>query len=186
MRCHTAYQAQDASLKRAKISFEVLQSARLRVRDLAMRAGIDTDAEVDDYPHFHYLDENTTNLHNQKYAISGKHAKRFLHIALTSDVLALEEGESQTTTILAYDGEALTNGVLENAGDHYVLHMGQDAAHVATWLRSLSDNFVVFEEDDPYGKLPGPVYIEHLGATDVDTSEIGLCRKQSPFHRYSR
>lgn len=160
-------------LKRARIPFEVLQSARLKVRELAQSVGIDTDAVAEDYPHFHYMEANNPNLNNQQYAIRGKHARNFLHLALTSDVLALDEGNSQATSILAPDGETLTEGVLENKGDHYILHMGNDAGHVATWLRSLSDNFVIIETDDPYGKLPGPVYIDHMGATEINIPASG-------------
>lgn len=40
---------------RAKLPFDVLQDARTRVKLLAERVGIDTDAIADDYPHFHTL-----------------------------------------------------------------------------------------------------------------------------------
>ncbi len=44
-------------LRRAKIDFSVLENARIRVRDLAEKAGIDPQPKMHGYPHFYYLDD---------------------------------------------------------------------------------------------------------------------------------
>ncbi len=154
-------------LARNKINFELLQSARLRVRALAESVGIDTEATVDDYPHFHYLEEPSPESQNRQYLIVGERAADFLHYALTSDVYALNLGDSQPTAVLGIDGEELTRGTLEYMTDGYLLHLGKDATQVATWLRALSDAMVMIEENDPYGKLPGPVDIVDDGKTEL-------------------
>ena len=76
-------------LPRSKVDFDVLQSAKVKVRDLADSIGIDNMADADDYPHFYYLaaDDEDSCL---EIGVGGEVAKDFLHIALTSDVEALK------------------------------------------------------------------------------------------------
>lgn len=168
-------------LERAKIDFELLQSARLHVRDLAESVGIDTDAIADDYPHFHYLEEPAASSHNQHYLIQGEKTGEFLNYALTSDIFALKMGDSQPTAVLGADGEELSRGTVERLKDGYLLHLGQHAAQVATWLRALSDGIVMIEASDPYGKLPGPVDVVHDGPTRLAGDEAGYAEHKAWF-----
>ncbi|MBC8098459.1 MAG: serine hydroxymethyltransferase, partial [Armatimonadetes bacterium] len=147
---------------RAKIDFEVLQNARLRVRDLAVSIGIDTDADADDYPHFPYIDSVGGA---QTLSVRGEHAAAFLQRALTSDVQALKQGEQQPTRLLNPHGEEITHGLLQNVGGGYLLHLNDHAGYVAAWLRSLSDGFVQFDWQDIHAKLPGPVDVRVISPT---------------------
>lgn len=151
---------------RAKIDFDRLQEARLRVRALVDRVGIDTDAEADGYPHFHYLDDPVGEGW-QTLAVRGERVRDFLHLALTSDVQALTPGQQQPTALLEADGRLMSAGVLEMVdAEHYLLHVEQQAGRVAAWLRSLSDGFVLYDPTDAYGKLPGPVDVQLSGPAD--------------------
>jgi glycine hydroxymethyltransferase len=146
--------------QRAKIDFDVFQEARLKVRDLIDRAGIDTDAKVDTYPHFSYIDDNYPE-DGRALIIKGKKATEFLQVALTSDVKQLNaDNTMQVTHILEPDGRVMASGTLTyEADDHYRLVIDGNIGRVMAWLRSLSDGFVIFDTQDVYGRVPGPVTV---------------------------
>jgi glycine hydroxymethyltransferase len=157
-----SYGGKSQPTPRAKIDFEVLQNARIRVRNLAASVGIDTDAVADDYPHFAYADtiEGAYTL-----SIRGEKAPEFLQTVLTSDVTELQTGDQQPTRLLTPSGRELTHGILQNVGGSYLLHVNNYAGEVAAWLRSLSDGFVIFDNQDLYSKVPGPVDVRVISPT---------------------
>lgn len=160
-----SYTGKKRAEARAKVDFETYTRVKNGVAKLADEAGIDTEAVADDYPHFFYVRENE-NTGWQTLGIYGGLAGAFLNDALTSDVLALNVGDQQATWVLKPSGEAVTHGIVERAADGYRLHVPQNASYVANWLRSLSDGFVLVDPTDPYAKLPGPVDVRGLGATE--------------------
>ncbi|MBZ0303777.1 MAG: serine hydroxymethyltransferase, partial [Anaerolineae bacterium] len=151
---------------RAKIDFDVLQQMRLRVRDLAARVGIDTDAEADDYPHFSYAEADSGAGDWQTLSVTGAEAAAFLQTALTSDVAALQPGDQQPAWIWGASGPVLSRVIVEAVADGYHLHVERNVNRVTAWLRALSDGFVLFDRADPYAKVPGPVTVEQLGPAD--------------------
>ena len=152
---------------RAKIDFDVLHDMRLAVRELAAGVGIDTDAEVDGYPHFHDLDSELDHDGWLSVEIRGERARDYLHMALTNNVQALAPGQQQAARVCAVDGQPLSRAVLENAGEHYRLHLEQAQGRIVAWLRALSDGFVTFDTADLHAKLPGPVDVRVSGPTDM-------------------
>jgi len=151
---------------RAKIDFDTLHNARLALRNLIDRLGIDTDADADPYPHFAYIDDQYSTGW-QTFAVRGAKARDFLNIALTSDVLALAPGEKQATHILEADGTRMSSGWVEMISEtEYHLHLADNPARTATWLRSLSDGFVIIDPEDMYAKAPGPVDVAYIGETE--------------------
>ena len=159
---------------RAKIDFDTFQKAKLAVRELSLSVGIDTQAQVDDYPHFFYLDSVKSESGWTTFTINGEQATAFLNTALTSDVLALKAGEQQATLVLEANGSLMSRGVVEAVNDGYKLHVEQNAGRVAAWLRGLSDGFMLFDTTDPYAKVPGPVDVMAEGATDMGALRINI------------
>ena len=149
---------------RAKIDFDVLQDMRNRVHKLTDNIGIDTDAKADDYPHFGYLDSSAAE--GQTLAIKGAEAAAFLNTALTNNVYALKPGEEQPAWIWSAKGKVMSRVIIEAAEDGYLLHVERNGNRVATWLRSLSDGFALFDPADVYAKVPGPVDVQQLGPVD--------------------
>lgn len=91
--------------------------------------------------------------------VRGAKASPLLHAALTSDVLALTDGQAQPTHI--WGGGLDADATLQRAAaDRFLLRFGDGATAVAAaaWLSALSDGYAQF--DDVYGKLPGPVVVE--------------------------
>ncbi|MFQ3568742.1 MAG: serine hydroxymethyltransferase [Aggregatilineales bacterium] len=158
---------------RAKVEFDVLQRVKNAVRELAANAGIDTDAGAEDYPHFYYLDETDRDPKTLAIAPIGyASAASFLDVALSADVGALRAGDRAPTLVLEPDGSVMARGIVEAAADGaFLLHV-ENASRVSNWLRALSDGFVLFDHDDPYAKVPGPVDVRVLGAAHSDFSSI--------------
>ena len=89
-------------------------------------------------------------------SLRGAEAGRFLNGALTSDVNALADGQSQPTHLFGPDMSF--DATLERAAaDRYLLHFDESdaAAEAAEWLQALSDGYAQF--DDVYARLPGPI-----------------------------
>jgi len=146
------------TLYRAKVDFEALNDAKIKIRDLSQSVGIDFEPTTHGYPHFYYLDDPAPKRKSAAIEIEGERADDFLYWALSSDVYSLKSGKTQLTEIRA--GKRLAKGGLTRVGRrHYRLGVPADlSVRVATWLRDLSDGYIAFD-DDPYRKLPGPIVV---------------------------
>ncbi len=157
---HRVKAVRGKDLRRAKVDFKILNAARIRVRDLALAAGIDLEPASHGYPHFYYLDDKSTS---GVYDLSGNDVRQFLDYALTSDISTIKSGESQPTRIITPLGAV--NGVVTAVSrDHFRLSLPVDMANKAvTWLRDLSDAYISFNLDGtPDGsplRMPGPIVI---------------------------
>jgi glycine hydroxymethyltransferase len=150
-------------LPRTKINFDIMQRAKIRVRDLSASVGIDTEAEADGYPHFYYADADAGDKWYE-LGIKGNKATGYLHTVLTSDVLALTDGDSQPTHILEKDGNVMASGTVTRVSvTEYTLNIDGKVARSVAWLRSLSDGFALFDDSDGHAKVPGPVDVVVLG-----------------------
>ena len=158
-----------ADLRRSKVDFTVLESAKLQVRDLALKAGIDFESDSHGYPHFYYLDDKVSG-DWQVLEVSGDRVRSFLNFALSSDVEALQPGENQPTCLCTSQG-MITAGL--SCVGPYLFHLSlpaKSASLGAAWLRDLSDGYVAFD-DDPLRKLVGPVIVqEYAGKPTLQLS----------------
>ena len=151
--------------RRAKVDFNVLNNARLRVRKLAEKAGIDFKYKKSGYPHFYYLDDKSTS---GVYELSGQRARQVLDFAVSSDLSALKKGKTQVTSIATPKG--VVQGLLKNVDNNtYQLSVPvKNASAVATWLRDLSDGYTSFElnggKDFSAKRLPGPFVVNEVKA----------------------
>ncbi|MEW6717895.1 MAG: glycine cleavage system aminomethyltransferase GcvT [Chloroflexota bacterium] len=147
--------------QRAKVDFAALENAKLRVRELAENAGMDYEPSRHGYPHFYYLDDQPAR--GGKWAsleVGGEGVRAFLNYALSSDVEALKPGDSQATCV--HTSMGAVDGFLTclEAGTFQLSVPGDKAGLAATWLRDLSDGYVLFDEADLEAKLPGPVWVQ--------------------------
>ncbi|MCA9972434.1 MAG: glycine cleavage system aminomethyltransferase GcvT [Anaerolineales bacterium] len=131
---------------RAKVDFDAL----LRARDIVRRLrGLAPQAPAGD-----------------TVVVRGDKAGALLHHALTSDVLALADGETQPGRLHAPNLDAPLT--LQRAASSYRLRFadGPTAVSAAAWLAALSEGYVLF--DDRYAKLAGPVAVGVVAdATDL-------------------
>ncbi len=159
---------------RAKVDYDALMAARQAVERLASAAGIDYPVpDLSAYPkeagaaaeHFFVLPQGWQPQEGWRTLnIYGPQATSFLDAALTSDVRALAEGDSQRAWVLQPDGTPLARGILHKLyDDAYHFHVHRAAEAVAGWLGALSDGFARFDDGDIFAKVPGPVSVSVLG-----------------------
>ncbi len=164
---------------RAKIDFDTYLQAQCDVAELCDQAGLDYILPVigDHMPNAgrsHLAVWQGDPAQPRTITISGEHAAEFLSVALTSSVYALKTGERQKTLLLEADGSVMTPALLvRDDQNRFTLHVAHIGARAASWLRALSDGFVIYDPVDVYGKLPGPVAINLLPQIpDLLTDEL--------------
>jgi glycine hydroxymethyltransferase len=145
------------NLRRARVDFTALEGARLQVRELADKAGIDFEPADHGYPHFYYVDDRMQRA-MPLFELSGERVRAFLNFVVSSDVEALLPGGSQPTRIYTPQGAVDANLTCVDIFRFQLEVPAARAGLLAAWLRDLSDGFVVFD-DDPLRKLPGPVMV---------------------------
>ena len=126
------------SRRRAKVDFAALQRGRELVRQLT---GTPAPAPAGDTIY-----------------LRGEEVGSFLDHALTSDVLALSDGQSQPTHLYGPQLDVPAT-LYRESHNRYALRLASPAGaqQAATWLRALSDGFVDFGELQ--AKLAGPVVV---------------------------
>jgi len=149
--------------RRAKLDFNVLNDAKLKVRNLAEKAGMDFKYKKSGYPHFYYIDDKVKARDVAIFNLEGLRVRQVLDYAASSDLSALKKGRSQATKIATPMG--VIRGALVKVDDqaYQLLVPIQRAALVATWLRDLSDGYTSFkldgEKDFSEKRLPGPFVV---------------------------
>jgi glycine hydroxymethyltransferase len=144
-------------VKRAKLDFNVLNDAKLRVRKLAADAGIDFKYEKSRYPHYYFIDDKSKS---GVFELSGHRVRQVLDYAASSDLSVLKKGKVQATSIATPKG--LAKGTLLKVDDNtYQLQVpAAKAGVIGTWLRDLSDGYMSFElngeKDFSAVRMPGP------------------------------
>ena len=164
-----ALEGRKGDLSRAKVDFGVLEEAKLRVRGLAEKAGMDFKTTKHGYPHFYYLDDSPAQpellFRNGMacFELSGEGIRTFVNYAFSNDAEALQPGERQTTRLFtpteAVEGRltCLTPYLFRFTAE------GAKGGLAAAWLRDLSDGYVGFD-DDSLRKLPGPIGVREVSS----------------------
>lgn len=168
-------------VQRAKVDFKVLEEAKIRVRKLVEKAGVEPDITVHGYPHFYYLDELPKGIDGKiGYDLSGKGIRHFVNYVFASDVESLKPGEEQSTYLYA-NGE-LINGVITYVSqEHYRFTTDVTKGNLAaTWMRDLSDAYVYFDKD-LHRRLPGPIIIKESLVVSNLQVEIGDISVSKPY-----
>ncbi|MGA2489441.1 MAG: glycine cleavage system aminomethyltransferase GcvT [Anaerolineales bacterium] len=166
---HSISPAHGKPQRRAKVDFNVLNEARLRVRRLAREAGIDFEPSMHGYPHFYYIDDKATT---GVFDLAGERVRQFLDYAVASDLSVLKPGKSQVTKLMTPSG-GITGTLTYVDAETYRLSVPVEQANLAaTWLRDLSDGYTSFNLDGKpdYSprRLPGPVIVaESESATEI-------------------
>ena len=149
--------------RRAKLDFNVLNDAKLKVRTLAEKAGIDFRYKKSGYPHFYYIDDAIKGKDTAIFDLSGPRVRQVLNYAVSSDLSALKPKQSQATTIDTPKGVVKCALVNVDNLTYQLVAPVKKAALVATWLRDLSDGYTSFkldgEKDFSAKRMPGPFVV---------------------------
>jgi glycine hydroxymethyltransferase len=148
-------------VRRAKLDFNVLNVAKLRVRKLAESAGIDFKYNESGYPHFYYIDDKSTS---GVFELQGQRVRQVLDYSVSSDLSALKKGQSQATSITTPKSGTIKGTLVKVDDFTYQIQVPvAKAAEVGTWLRDLSDGYMSFslngDKDFGAARMPGPFVV---------------------------
>lgn len=164
---------------RAKIDFDVLEKAKLRILELSDSAGRDLKFEELGYPHWYFLtDKPKFGGKTVSYSMTGDHVRHFAAYVFGSDTEALALGKSQKTE-LSVNGKTVKGTLTLVKDEELVLTLAAgDAILTSTWLRDLSDGYIHFDAD-PKRRIPGPIVIKEIepGKPIKDAAEAPAARK---------
>jgi glycine hydroxymethyltransferase len=166
------YPGHDGPIYRGKVDFDALEDARLAMAALARQAAIDYEVRCTGYPH-HCLITDTQPPEGDwgLLEVEGNVVFPFLAHVVVEPVEALDVGTFKPVTLLETDGRLMTRGFISQPGfrrQRYRLVVpGSKVQRVLAWLRDLSDGYVLFDPHDLQAKLPGPVVVRNLGATEA-------------------
>jgi glycine hydroxymethyltransferase len=151
--------------RRAKVSFDVLEAVKLKVKTLAEKADHCSDIQKEfGYPH-HFDIEDKVDADWAAFRLSGEQIRQFLAYVFTSDIESLNADKSQQTILHTPQGDV--HGVLQCENDTtFILYVsGQTAGLASAWLRDLSDAYIQFDEDLTM-RVPGPIRVENIGTQE--------------------
>jgi glycine hydroxymethyltransferase len=160
---HSVDTVKKGKQRRAKLDFNVLNEAKLKIRKLTESAGIDFKPTKHGYPHFYYINDKSAS---GVFELSGRRVRQMLDFAVSSDLSALKKGKIQPTEISTPKGKV--KAMLKNVNDTtYQLAVPvKNASAVATWLRDLSDGYTSFNldgtKDFSTRRMPGAFVVSEI------------------------
>ncbi len=167
-----AYQGLAGTLPRAKADLEVLEEVRSEAAGIAARAGIDLDFSELGYPHYAGPESKEEDLPSQIRVI-GYRSRQFLDQLVSANLLALEAGSMISTYFFDPDGllvaevELIREQADIRGRDVFLIRTGPGQLEdLLIWLREISDGYVVFDREDIYRKVEGPVIVELVEAAE--------------------
>jgi len=160
-------------VKRAKLDFNVLNDAKLRVRKLASAAGIDFKFKKSGYPHFYFVDDKSTT---GVFELSGQRVRQVLDYAVSCDMSLLKKGKSLVGTITTPKNAFRCVVTCVDANTYQIEVPPAKAGIVSTWLRDLSDGYMSFnldgKKDFDAKRMPGPFVVTDVKKKDIRPSVL--------------
>jgi len=175
-----SYMGLAGPLWRGKIGLDILEEVKLEVEELARGAEVEIPAQDIGYPHYYFLRETsdvkrkTLNVKREgpgtgPLEVFGERAMPFMQQVSTNDVSKLRPGESQRSFLLDARGQLIDSiSILRLepdrwGRDHYVVMTNpENTDRVKAWFRGLGDGYILFDEDDIFRKVEGPVVVKDL------------------------
>ena len=166
------YRGITGDLPRGKIELDIIEEVRQKVRGLIQgkeeegRKKIFESVSSQTLPNsFKQSDNGDTGL----LKITGERAKPFLQEVATANIANLKPGESVKSFLLDAEGKLIDSVSIlrllpdEKGRDCYLVTTTPlNTSKVKLWLEGLSDGYVIFDLDDIFAKIEGPVVIEDV------------------------
>ena len=177
-----AYHGLIGTLPRGKVDLDVLEEVRLGVAEVADKAGIDFEYQKSGYPHYAFLPPEPES-RAVSLQVVGWRARQHIDEVVTANAIILEPGDAIITYVLDRKGNLIDQVIVERqeqdevGRDRFlVTPTPENADRVASWLRGLSDGYTLFDEEDIFRKVQGPVIVEEVDVAvehDEDAAETG-------------
>ena len=159
---------------RARVDFDVLEEAKLRVAALAAKAGDPYNLTPSTgYPHFYFINDRPEGDGDyERLSLEGRLVKPFVDWLTPSDTAAMAVGTSRPVTLLEANGAVMSAALLTWA-DEQTATLDVPAAQaprVMTWLRALVDGYVA--TDDAFGRLTFLDAVRDLGTAPAPAEHL--------------
>lgn len=146
---------------RAKVDFNVLEASKIKVRDIAQKAGIDFQPVKSEINQYYYLDDQIEQ-DEPVFSIRGEKVREFLDVVMSADLNMLQRDNTGMRTYLYTPQRQVEANVYRVSAYEFYIKLGHDdAALVNAWLNDISDGYIKID-DDVSLKVPGPVAIEYV------------------------
>jgi glycine hydroxymethyltransferase len=167
---------------RAKIDFEILESAKSKVNNLIQSVCGKMDGPRSGYPHHFSLDDKFTGENGRvAFNLSGRGLRPFLNFVFEENIETLVPSDSRKTKMWTPSGDVdciLTCVTL----DIFQIDVSLEKASLAaTWLRDLSDGYTAFDPDITR-RLPGPIRVVTAAAIPTKLSSAFTTSNFKPFY----
>jgi glycine hydroxymethyltransferase len=149
------------AVTRAKVDFQVLEKSKMRVRDLISKT-VDGQLEHESgYPHFYHLDDFDHLPADEwiTFEIRGDDIRQALSWIFSNDIQAINK-KTLSPSLFVADGKEIPCFLQQLTDNSYLLSLQAKYAGIGiTWLRDLSDGFILFDADAAR-KIPGPFIVK--------------------------
>lgn len=151
------------SKSNAKIDFEALENAKLKVREITKKAIPSLAFKESGYPFYHFIDDLADSKEGEwsTFAISGDKARQSLNFLLPLRVESLRPNDPVKSTMYVHNRpfECWLTKIEEK--EFQITINSRDAGLAAEWLRDLSDGFIIFDPDLSM-RIPGPFLVHQI------------------------
>ncbi|MCK4450791.1 MAG: aminomethyltransferase family protein, partial [Anaerolineae bacterium] len=120
--------------------------------------------------------------------VIGERATPFLQQVSTNDVSKLHPGESQRSFLLDAQGQLIDDIAILRlepdkwGRDRYVVMTNPaNTDRVKAWFRGLGDGYILFDEEDIFCKVEGPVVVKDLGKDAISNIQYPISNLQPPI-----
>jgi glycine hydroxymethyltransferase len=167
--------------RRAKVDFEALEAAKLKVKRLAAQTKDFTNiSKMHAYPHYYDIEDNL-QANQASFRISGDQIRLFMSYAFSSDIEALKPGQSQPTYLHTSSEDIKAVISCKDTYTFTLTLLGEKAGLAGAWLRDLSDAYIKFD-DDLLMRVPGPMRIALIPTENVDKITDEPVGMQKPYY----
>jgi len=173
-----SYNGLIGTLPRGKVDLAVLEEVRRGTAALAEKAGIDFEYSKSSYPHYTFLDDQPAS-EPLSLEVTGWRARQHLNDVCTRNIIDLGVGESLTAYMLDRDGTLIDEVVVgreeqdDQGRDQFLVTPSPaQAAKITSWLRGLADGYTLFDDQDLYAKVEGPVIVEKVSPVQDHQSSV--------------
>jgi glycine hydroxymethyltransferase len=174
------------AITRAKVDFQILETTKIRVRELIDMTIDGQGEEQSGYPYFYYLDDFDQIPGDEwlTFELAGEEISSVLATTFTNDTekLALD---APTPSGFIADGNKIRCYLTKIADSTFQITIqAKDAGLGITWLRDLSDGFIRFDQD-PARKIPGPFAVKQIKKTftpDKPVNTESITSSNKPYH----
>jgi glycine hydroxymethyltransferase len=174
-----SYIGLSGDLPRGKIAIDVLRKAQERVDRLASTLAAERFSGNSGYPYIGYESDTPSPATEGGLCTLFLHGERvvsFLEQVVTGAVRQLGRGEGRRTFVLNAQGGLLACVYVQRVSlnEFLLVCRKEEKKEILVWLRGLSDGYVMFDEDDIFKKVEGPVLIEDMNGTKQHLLKIDL------------